>query len=138
MILFTSDIKISKRYVGISIGIAVFCTVFARIYEYFSYGESSVAMRWMFLFPLLGCALVGWCIRFTGKTVNLWCYRFWNSGMAVWTAGCLVSGIITISGRSCVYDMAYRCVGAAFVALAFLVEALMLPKKRRKQIEALG
>lgn len=58
--------------------------------------------------------------------------------MAVWTMGCLVSGIITISGRSCVYDMAYRCVGAGFVALAFLVEALTLPEKRRKQIEVLG
>lgn len=57
--------------------------------------------------------------------------------MAVWTVGCLVSGIITISGRSSVYDMTYRCVGAAFVALAFLTEALTLPEKRKKQIEAL-
>lgn len=135
--MFTSDIKISKRYVKISIIIAAFCAVFAGIYEYFSYGEYSLAMRWMFLIPLLGCALVGWCIRLTGKPVNLWCYRFWNSGMAVWTVGCLVSGIITISGRSSVYDMTYRCVGAAFVALAFLTEALTLPEKRKKQSEVL-
>lgn len=118
--MFTSGIKISRRYISISMTAAVFCAVFARVYERFSYGEYSTKMRWMFLLPFLGCGLLGWCIRLADKKVSLWCYRFWNSAVAVWTMGCLVSGIITISGRNFEYAVVYRCVGAVFAVLAML------------------
>ena len=118
MILSTLVIekKDSLRYLPASI----FCLLFAVIYEHFSYGEYSWAMRLMFLFPLIGG--VGLNRFLQGKRIKVWSLRFWASGLAIFTLGCLVHGIIVISGRTCGYDWAYIAAGLLFLFLGIFVE----------------
>lgn len=101
---------------------AVVCLLFDIIYEHFSYGEYSWAMRLMFLFPLLGGAGLAWHLQ--GKSVNAWSARFWKSGLAVFTVGCMVHGIIVISGRSSSYDWIYIISGAILWILSFFVRVV--------------
>lgn len=95
-----------------------FCLLFDIIYEHFSYGEHSWAMRLMFLMPLLGGAGLAWLLQ--GKRINEWSVRFWKSGLAVFTVGCMVHGIIVISGRSSSYDWIYIFAGVIFCLLSTL------------------
>ena len=96
----------------------VLCLLFDIIYEHFSYGEYSWTMRLMFLFPLLGGAVLAWILQ--GKRINAWSARFWKSGLAVFSLGCLVHGIIVISGRSSSYDWIYIFAGMIFCILSIL------------------
>ena len=116
--MYTSDIKtldtkteqtvITRKKVWIYGAVTLFCIVGTWIYEKFSYGEYSEYMRSMFWFPLVGVAR--------------WSFLLWNSGIAVLTVGCLVHGIIAISGRMSVYDLYYWISGIAFLLLAMVIE----------------
>ena len=118
--------KESLRYMLL----AVFCLLFDIIYEHFSYGEYSWAMRMMFLFPLLGGAGLAWLLR--GKSVKTWSARFWKSGLAVFTVGCLVHGIIVISGRSSSYDWVYVIAGIVFCILSIFCQMKSKTSLHRK------
>lgn len=128
----TSDIRIGRKNLVAYIVIALFCVLFTLIYEKFSYGEYSWYMRLMFLYPLLGGA--GASLIFWNKRVNLWSVRLWNSAVAVFTCGCLVHGIIVISGRSSLYGGYYWAVGgvlAAGAAVAYGIAKMDLFKERK-------
>lgn len=114
----TSDIRIGRKNIVSYIGISLFCILFTVIYEHFSYGEYSWYMRGMFLYPLLGGA--GASLIFFKKNVNCWSVRLWNSAVAVLTCGCLIHGIIAISGRSSEYDWCYYAAGAVFAVSAVI------------------
>lgn len=124
MILYTSDIDRSKiRYARTSLSylaVSVLCIVFNLIYERFSYGEYSVFMRNMFLFPLLGGMLPAIALQLTGKRVyvNRVSFNLWNAGIAVLVSGCLIRGIISISGRFTEYDKWYWLAGGGMLVLA--------------------
>ena len=118
MTLFTSVTDINKRrYLKTLINyvlISVLCIIFNAVYTHFSYGMFSYHMRFMFLFPLIGGALLCAIIlllklytRVTRASFNLW-----NSGIATFVVGCTVQGIINISGRNTDYGMIYWCLGA--------------------------
>lgn len=103
--------------------VTVFCMLFAFIYEQFSYGEHSDCMRLMFVVPLCGgvlpflaAYLLGIKYKFSRAAYNLW-----NSGIAALTCGCLINGIIEISGRSTDYDMIYRVLGGVLLVSALAV-----------------
>ncbi|WP_148409677.1 hypothetical protein [Murimonas intestini] len=127
MILYTSDIESSKRrYARTSLcylAVSVLCIVFSLVYEKFSYGEYSVFMRNMFLFPLLGGMLPAIILQLTGKTasVNRVSFNMWNAGIAVFVSGCLVRGVINISGRFTEYDKWYWIAGGGMLVLAAAV-----------------
>lgn len=57
-------------------------------------------------------------------------YCLWNSGIAIFISGCLVGGIITISGRSFAYGPCYWATGLIFLVTA--VAAGAVPAKGRK------
>lgn len=117
MTLSTSDIKPSAKTTAVYAGTAAFALAVAALYERFSYGEYSWFMRGMFLIPLLGGVFPSsW---FTRKKTEIrgWAFRFWNSGLAVLLCGCLVRGIITISGRTSSYDWYYGICGFFFLIL---------------------
>ncbi len=122
----TSVIKIGRRNVVAHASAALFCIVFSIIYEHFSYGEYSWYMRCMFLFPLLGGA--GAALIFLNRRVSCMAVRLWNSAIAVFTCGCLVHGIIAISGRSSGYDMHYRICGAVLAVAAGLANLKKMAK----------
>ena len=99
--------------------ITIFFFAFSRIYEAFSFGETSVHMHYLFVVPLIGGFLLAILLKalpyFSRLGLNLW-----NSAVAIVTTGTLFRGIVNLSGRSTTLDAPYWYVGIAFAVLALL------------------
>ena len=98
---------------------AAFLFIFSRIYESLSYGEVSVFMHYMFYATLVGGILLLGLLQ-VKPNLSRMTYNLWNSGIATITAGCLLRGIINLSGRSTTLDQPYWYVGAGFLALSLI------------------
>ena len=125
--MYTLDIrkKYKKTFI-VYIGITLFCILFNAIYEQFSYGESSPYMRFMFAVPAIGGIIpffISYLISITHK-FTLWksrvAYNLWNCAIAILISGCLVTGIIEISGRICDYSIIYWIGGGVFLLASIL------------------
>lgn len=136
MTLFTWAIHKKQRRLVVTAAvyglITLLCILFHRIYILFSYGEDSAFLRWMFLCPLAGGLLPSLLAGLTGKSgaVLRPAFNLWNSGVAVLTFGCLVRGIIEISGRFTSYDACYWWAAGGFFLAALLVQLAGI--RRRK------
>ena len=99
--------------------ITIFFFAFSRIYEAFSFGETSVHMHYLFAVPLVGGILLTIFLKvlpqFSRMSLNLW-----NSAVAILTTRTLFRGIVNLSGRSTTLDAPYWYVGIGFVILALL------------------
>ena len=99
--------------------ITIFFFAFSRIYEAFSFGETSVHMHYLFAAPLVGGILLVIFLKvlphFSRISLNLW-----NSAVAIITAGTLFRGIVNLSGRSTTLDTPYWYVGIGFAILAII------------------
>lgn len=127
-----------RRALITGVSLALFCVVFTLIYEQFSHGATSSHMRCMFLMPLVGCALpalVG-LVTPLHRFICRPAFNLWNSGMAVWAAGCLFRGIVNISGRFTDLDRIYWVLGWVFLAAAAILELIHLLSLRRHREEA--
>ena len=123
MILFTSVInpnkkRFKKTVISYTL-ITIFFFAFSRIYEAFSFGETSVHMNNLFAVPLIGGILLAIFLKalpyFSRLSLNLW-----NSAVAIVTTGTLFRGIVNLSGRSTTLDAPYWYVGIVFAALAIV------------------
>ena len=99
--------------------LTIFFFAFSRIYESFSFGETSVHMHYLFSLPLVGGSLLLLFMKIIPNLSRL-SLNLWNSAVATMTAGMLFRGIVNLSGRSTTLDTPYWYVGAAFAALALL------------------
>ena len=123
MILSTSVTNLGKkRFKKTVISytlITIFFFAFSRIYEAFSFGETSVHMHYLFTVPLVGGIILAILLKvlpyFSRISLNLW-----NSAVAIITAGTLFRGIVNLSGRSTTLDAPYWYVGISFAILAIL------------------
>ena len=97
--------------------LTIFFFVFSRIYESFSFGETSVHMHYLFALPLAGGILLLLFMKMIPNLSRL-SLNLWNSAVAIITAGMLFRGIVNLSGRSTTLDIPYWYIGAAFAALA--------------------
>ena len=99
--------------------ITVFFFIFSRIYEHFSFGETSVYMHWLFGVPLIGEVVL---LIFQKLIPNLsrLSLNLWNSAVATIAAGVLFRGIVNLSGRSTTLDLPYWYVGLILAGLALL------------------
>lgn len=99
--------------------ITVFFFIFSRIYEHFSFGETSVYMHWLFGVPLIGGVVL---LIFQKLIPNLsrLSLNLWNSAVATIAAGVLFRGIVNLSGRSTTLDLPYWYVGLVLAGLALL------------------
>ena len=97
--------------------LTLFFFAFSRIYESFSFGETSSHMHYLFALPLAGGILLLLFMKMIPNLSRL-SLNLWNSAVATITAGMLFRGIVNLSGRSTTLDMPYWYVGAAFAALA--------------------
>lgn len=99
--------------------ITIFFFAFSRIYEAFSFGETSVYMHYLFTVPLVGGIILAILLKvlpyFSRISLNLW-----NSAVVIITAGTLFRGIVNLSGRSTTLDVPYWYVGISFAILAIL------------------
>ena len=99
--------------------ISAFFFVGSRIYEHFSFGETSAFMHYLFLIPLIGGALLV-LLQLMVKGFSRLSLNLWNSGVATLTVGALYRGIVNLSGRSTTMDQPYFYLGVAFLALALI------------------
>ena len=112
--------------------ITIFFFAFSRIYEAFSFGETSVHMHYLFVVPLVGGVLLIMFLKvllqFSRMSLNLW-----NSAVAILTTGTLFRGIVNLSGRSTTLDAPYWYVGIGFVILA-LLSIVINPIRLKKNV----
>lgn len=123
MTLSTSVTKASKkRFKKTAVVyalITVFFFIFSRIYEHFSFGETSVYMHYLFGVPLIG----GMALLIFQKIIpNLsrLSLNLWNSAVATIATGLLFRGIVNLSGRSTTMDLPYWYVGVGLAGFALL------------------
>ena len=140
MILSTSVTNLGKkRFKKTVISytlITIFLFAFSRIYEAFSFGETSVYMHYLFTVPLVGGIILAILLKvlpyFSRISLNLW-----NSAVAIITTGTLFRGIVNLSGRSTTLDAPYWYVGISFAILAILSIVIhpLLTNKTSRVIE---
>ena len=113
--------------------ITIFFFISSRIYEAFSFGETSVHMHYLFAVPLVGGILLTMFLKvlpqFSRMSLNLW-----NSAVAILTTGTLFQGIVNLSGRSTTLDALHWYVGIGFVILTLLsivINPIRIKKKGR-------
>ena len=117
--------------------ITIFFFAFSRIYEAFSFGETSVHMHYLFTVPLVGGIILAILLKvlpyFSRISLNLW-----NSAIAIITTGTLFRGIVNLSGRSTTLDVPYWYVGISFAILAILSIIIhpLLTNKTSRVIES--
>ena len=117
--------------------ITIFFFAFSRIYEAFSFGETSVHMHYLFAVPLVGGIILAILLKvlphFSRISLNLW-----NLAVAVITAGTLFRGIVNLSGRSTTLDVPYWYVGISFAILGILSIIIhpLLTNKTSRVIES--
>ena len=99
--------------------ITVFFSIFSRIYEHFSFGETSVYMHWLFGVPLIG-GVVLLIFQKLIPNISRLSLNLWNSAVATIAAGVLFRGIVNLSGRSTTLDLPYWYVGLVLAGLALL------------------
>ena len=131
MILSTSVIKnkrVKKTLVSYSL-LTIFFLAFSRIYESFSFGETSLHMHYLFVVPLVGGVILAFLLKTIPNLARI-SLNLWNSAVAVLTAGMLFRGIVNLSGRSTTLDQPYWYVGLAFAILAIV--SLFFQKKNSK------
>ncbi|HFI0030634.1 TPA: hypothetical protein ACGO2A_001636 [Streptococcus suis] len=113
-----STTRVSRTFISY-LAITAFLFIFSRIYESLSYGEVSIFMHYMFCVTLIGGAVLLGLLQLM-PTLSHLSYNLWNSGVATITAGCLLRGIINLSGRSTTLDQPYWYIGAGFLVLSLV------------------
>lgn len=99
--------------------ITVFFFIFSRIYEHFSFGETSVYMHYLFGVPLIG-GIVLLIFQKIIPNLSQLSLNLWNSAVATIATGVLFRGIVNLSGRSTTLDLPYWYVGIGLAGLALL------------------
>ena len=122
--------RLKKTLVSYSL-LTIFFLAFSRIYESFSFGETSLHMHYLFVVPLVGGVILALLLKIIPNLVRI-SLNLWNSAVAVLTAGMLFRGIVNLSGRSTTLDQPYWYVCLAFAILAIV--SLFFQKKNSKQL----
>lgn len=120
--------RLQKTLVGYSI-LTIFFLVFSRIYESFSFGETSLHMHYLFVVPLVGGVILALLLKIIPNLGRI-SLNLCNSSVAVLTTGMIFRGIVNLSGRSTALDQPYWYVGIAFAILAIV--SLFFQKKNSK------
>ena len=129
-----STTRFSRTFISY-LAMAAFLFIFSRIYESLSYGEVSVFMHYMFCATLVGGILLLGLLQ-VKPNLSRMTYNLWNSGVATITAGCLLRGIINLSGRSTTLDQPYWYVGAGFLALSLITLFISDSRRTRQKLTA--
>lgn len=122
--------RLKKTFVSYSL-LTILFLAFSRIYESFSFGETSLHMHYLFVVPLVGGIILALLLK-TIPNLRRLSLNLWNSAVAVLTAGMLFRGIVNLSGRSTTLDQPYWYVGIAFAILA--IASFFFKKKNSKEL----
>ena len=114
MFISQNNVRLQKHLI-VSIIASLFCALFAGVYEAFSFGVYSYFMLFAFGFPLLCCSLPYSIIIFKNKNIPAsLALRLWNSGIATFTVGSIIQGIIEIYGTTNHFIIIYAITGVIF------------------------
>jgi peptidoglycan/LPS O-acetylase OafA/YrhL len=94
--------------------IALFCAAFSAVYEIFSHGVYSLAMIFLFIWPLLLGALP--CFFLEKKNMAM-PGRLYQDGIVILTLASLIAGILEIYGTSSPYTVPFFWAGIAVAAI---------------------
>ena len=128
--MYTSDTKKYEKVALIYLIVSVFCALFGAIYEHFSHGVYSYFMLYAFAFPLAGGALPALLISLRTAEFSPWSISEWlyHSGIATFTVGSIIQGVLEIYGTTNRLTQWYWYVGAALIAAAallFVIKSLL-------------
>lgn len=130
MTLFTSDTdKKAAKTALIYLGVSLFCVLFGGVYELFSHGVYSYYMIYAFVFPLAGgtlpalAAAVFGCKRCPAPLPRL----LYHCGIATFTAGSILQGVLQIYGTSNPLTRWYWPVATFLVAAGLILHLLRRP-----------
>lgn len=122
--------RLKKTLVSYSL-LTIFFFAFSRIYESFSFGETSLHMHYLFAVSLVGGIVLALLLKIMPNLGRI-SLNLWNSAVAVLTAGMLFRGIVNLSGCSTTLDQPYWYVGLGFAILA--IASLFFYKKNRQEL----
>ena len=121
--MFTSDIESADRHclkhAAVCIGCALFLAFFGAVYEHFSYGVYNNFMIYAFAPALISGLLLLFALL-RGRIPRARTLFLLHAASAACTAGCLVTGIIRISGRDNALLPVFAVFGAVSAVLALL------------------
>lgn len=128
MILYTSDTDISghaAKTAFIYLLTAMLCALFGAVYELFSHEVYSFYMIYAFVFPLAGGVFpfLLLCVLRIPRYPNIISGQLWHSGIAAFTVGCIIRGILDIYGTTNSLSQWYWYIGI-FLTAAGLISFL--------------
>ena len=108
--------KRAKKAAIVYLIVSVLSVLFDQAYALFGHGVRSASMTMMFLYPLLGGALVFTLLWFFAPEAedrrhSRLFFNLYNSGIAALMAGSLLKGVLDIAGTSSPYIVAFRLLG---------------------------
>lgn len=139
--MFISGIKIKSKKIRKTIAVYLLLALVAiavnLIYSLFGHGVHSAAMTWMFLYPLLGGALVYFLIDrgsplITRFVVYRIAYNSYNSGIGALTVGSFLKGILEIAGTNSDYLAFFIILGWLLIAIGLAIFAFLTVKNSRR------
>lgn len=112
-----------------------------NIYALFGHGVRSASMSFMFLYPLLGGALIYFLLGMIASNIAAvkryrLGYNLYNSGIATLTVGSFFKGILDIAGTASAYTKAFMIVGWAFAAAGLVTLLAAAIRTRRSELQA--
>lgn len=116
--------------------LSILAIIINKIYGIFGHGVSSVAMTWMFLYPLIGGSFLYFFIYvFANKIIKFVGYRLffniYNSGIATLTFGSFLKGVMDIAGADSAYLVLYFVVGSLFTTAGLILMFIMAANQKR-------
>lgn len=103
---------------------AVFCALFGAIYERFSHEVYSYFMIYAFSFPLVLGGVPFFMMQKTGRPFPYKAAGLIHAGVAAFTVGSIVQGVLVIYGTSNPLTAVYWTTGAALTAAGWLMATL--------------
>ena len=121
--------RAAGRQAIIYLCIALFCGLFAAIYEHFSHGVYSPFMALMFLFPLAFGAAAALC--FLSKVAPSPAVReLYAFGAATLTVGSCITGVFEIYGTTAPLVSVYWYAGALLTGASAVLYAVSVIRRR--------
>jgi len=134
--LCTSDINEKSRMektAFVYFMIALFCVLFGAVYEVFSHEVYSFFMIYAFAFPLVGGTLPFWLlarkdnVKYPGAVAR----NLYHSGIATFTVGSIIRGVLDIYGTTNVLSGFYFGAGGIFVLAGVILFAAVAGKDKK-------
>lgn len=129
--MYISDIeaaaKRASRTAFVYLLVSLFCALFGAVYEVFSHEVYSFYMIYAFVFPLAGGTLPFFLLSMVPvpKYPCALARNLYHSGIATFTVGCTMCGVLEIYGTTNFLTNGYWLVGIALSAagiIAYLVQ----------------